>query len=184
MLPLPGVSSVPCLPAGTSARSPVPRLQGLNELVAAPLLPPKVQDPRPKTCSCWCAICLRHSGGYARQLRQLLWRMWLANNAVRYTHTHTHTHTHTSHELVLTAADYPNGKAAPPTEKPCSSAQGSACCPDNWQCLDNGLCHYPPDNLWGRYSCSDKDWKSPGCASNLCTYGTVLSSLPLDSSMG
>jgi len=66
---------------------------------------------------------------------------------------------------------YPNGKAAPPTEKPCSSAQGSACCPDNWQCLDNGLCHYPPDNLWGRYSCSDKDWKSPGCASNLCTYG-------------
>lgn len=65
---------------------------------------------------------------------------------------------------------YPNGKEAPPTEKPCSSAPGSACCPDKWQCLDNGLCHYPPDNLWGRYSCSDKDWNSPGCPSNLCTY--------------
>lgn len=63
---------------------------------------------------------------------------------------------------------YPNGATAP--EKPCSSAQGSACCPDKWQCLDNGLCHYPPDNLYGRYSCTDKDWNSPGCPSNLCTY--------------
>ncbi|KAL6708798.1 hypothetical protein ACN47E_002205 [Coniothyrium glycines] len=65
---------------------------------------------------------------------------------------------------------YPNGSAAPDTEKPCSSAEGSACCPDNWQCLDNGLCHYPPNNLYGRYSCTDKDWNSPGCPRNLCTY--------------
>ncbi|KAF1851485.1 uncharacterized protein K460DRAFT_269497 [Cucurbitaria berberidis CBS 394.84] len=72
--------------------------------------------------------------------------------------------------LWLTFADYPNGKEAPSTEKPCSSAQGSACCPDNWECLDNGLCHYPANNLFGRYSCTDKDWNSPGCASNMCTY--------------
>ncbi|KAF1914223.1 hypothetical protein BDU57DRAFT_540189 [Ampelomyces quisqualis] len=66
---------------------------------------------------------------------------------------------------------YPNGSAAPGTEKPCSSAQGSACCPDTWECLDNGLCHNPNGNLYGRYSCTDKDWNAPGCASNMCTYG-------------
>ncbi|PVH97653.1 hypothetical protein DM02DRAFT_482166, partial [Periconia macrospinosa] len=66
--------------------------------------------------------------------------------------------------------DYPNGQKAPDTEKPCSSAQGSACCPDKWECLDNGLCYYPADKLWGRYSCTDKSWNSPGCASNMCTY--------------
>ncbi|KAF2629170.1 hypothetical protein BU25DRAFT_309024, partial [Macroventuria anomochaeta] len=60
---------------------------------------------------------------------------------------------------------------APPTEKPCSTAEGSACCPDNWICLDNGLCHYPVHNLYERYSCTDKTWNSPGCPSNLCTYG-------------
>lgn len=65
---------------------------------------------------------------------------------------------------------YPNGNIASNTEKPCSSASGSACCPENWQCLDNGLCYYPPTGLHGRYSCTDKDWNSPGCASNLCTY--------------
>ncbi|KAF2638320.1 hypothetical protein P280DRAFT_81296 [Massarina eburnea CBS 473.64] len=67
---------------------------------------------------------------------------------------------------------YPNGAKA--EEKPCSSAAGSACCPDKWQCLDNGLCYYPPDKLHGRYSCTDKDWKSPGCASNMCTYGLTV----------
>ncbi|KAH7391000.1 hypothetical protein DE146DRAFT_152095 [Phaeosphaeria sp. MPI-PUGE-AT-0046c] len=66
---------------------------------------------------------------------------------------------------------YPNGKAAPDTEKPCSSAEGAACCPDTWECLDNGLCHNPNGNLYGRYSCTDKSWKAPGCASNMCTYG-------------
>ncbi|KAF2864826.1 hypothetical protein BDV95DRAFT_270420 [Massariosphaeria phaeospora] len=63
---------------------------------------------------------------------------------------------------------YPNGKEAP--EKPCSSAQGAACCPDKWQCLDNGLCHYEPDNLYGAYSCTDETWGAAGCPSNLCTY--------------
>jgi hypothetical protein len=70
----------------------------------------------------------------------------------------------------LTCTDYPNGKEAPKSEKPCSSGPGSACCPDKWQCLDNGLCYYPGEDLHGRYSCSDKSWKSPGCPSNLCTY--------------
>ncbi|KAL1795370.1 hypothetical protein ACET3X_007186 [Alternaria dauci] len=70
---------------------------------------------------------------------------------------------------------YPNGDKAPDTDKPCSTAEGSACCPDNWECLDNGLCHYPPDKLYGRYSCTDRSWKSEGCASNMCTYGMTIS---------
>lgn len=69
---------------------------------------------------------------------------------------------------------YPNGNEAPSTEQACSSAEGSACCPENWQCLDNGLCYYPPSGLHGRYSCTDKDWNSPGCASNLCTYNLTV----------
>ncbi|KAB2099441.1 hypothetical protein AG0111_0g12289 [Alternaria gaisen] len=69
---------------------------------------------------------------------------------------------------------YPNGNKAPDTEKPCSTAEGSACCPDSWECLDNGLCHYPANNLYGRYSCTDKTWKSEGCASNMCTYGMTV----------
>jgi len=64
---------------------------------------------------------------------------------------------------------YPNGEKAADSEKPCSSVKGSACCPDTWECLDNGLCHLPADNLYGRYSCTDKDWKAEGCASNMCT---------------
>ena len=77
-------------------------------------------------------------------------------------------------EQQLTASDYPNGNKAPSSEKACSSAAGSACCPENWQCLDNGLCYYPPSGLHGRYSCTDKDWNSPGCASNLCTYNLTV----------
>ncbi|KAF2115101.1 hypothetical protein BDV96DRAFT_613052 [Lophiotrema nucula] len=64
---------------------------------------------------------------------------------------------------------YPNGVEAP--EKPCSSdSGGSACCPDKWTCLDNGLCQYEVNNLWGAYSCTDQSWKSEKCPSNICTY--------------
>ncbi|KAL5117291.1 hypothetical protein ACEQ8H_004850 [Pleosporales sp. CAS-2024a] len=76
-----------------------------------------------------------------------------------------------THALAQTCY-YPNGDAAPGTEKPCSSDKaGSACCPDTWECLGNGLCHNPNANLSGRYSCTDQSWKAPGCPSNLCTYG-------------
>ncbi|KAL5408495.1 hypothetical protein PMIN06_011436 [Paraphaeosphaeria minitans] len=64
---------------------------------------------------------------------------------------------------------YPNGSTAPDSEKPCSSVDGTACCPDTWQCMDNGLCYNPNVKIYGRYSCTDKDWKSPGCPSSLCT---------------
>ncbi|KAF2493921.1 hypothetical protein BU16DRAFT_562876 [Lophium mytilinum] len=65
---------------------------------------------------------------------------------------------------------YPNGKLSPnANDQPCSTAEGSACCPENWQCLDNGLCYYPPDDYYGRYGCTDKTWGSPLCPSNLCT---------------
>ncbi|KAF2273396.1 uncharacterized protein EI97DRAFT_444925 [Westerdykella ornata] len=85
-------------------------------------------------------------------------------------HLITRRHSRTIHLLTLLRADYPNGNKAPDTEKPCGSAKGSACCPDKWQCLDNGLCHYPPDNLYGRYSCTDPKWEADGCPRNLCTY--------------
>ncbi|KAJ4375516.1 hypothetical protein N0V86_007048 [Didymella sp. IMI 355093] len=77
-------------------------------------------------------------------------------------------------QVVSQTCYYPNGNTAPSTEKACSSASGSACCPENWECLDNGLCYYPPNDLYGRYSCTDKDWNSPGCASNLCTYNMTV----------
>ncbi|KAG9187990.1 hypothetical protein G6011_01913 [Alternaria panax] len=90
--------------------------------------------------------------------------MWLRTAAVAVLATHA-----TAQQCY-----YPNGNKAPDTEKPCSSAEGSACCPDSWECLDNGLCHYPANNLYGRYSCTDKDWKSEGCASNMSTYGMTV----------
>ncbi|KAF2820337.1 hypothetical protein CC86DRAFT_119762 [Ophiobolus disseminans] len=65
---------------------------------------------------------------------------------------------------------YPNGNPAPSSEQPCSTKEGSACCPFTFECLDNGLCRNPANNYYGTYSCTDKSWKSPGCASNMCTY--------------
>jgi hypothetical protein len=52
---------------------------------------------------------------------------------------------------------YPNGKSSA-DGVPCGEGDAMMCCPDKWQCLDNGLCHYEPDNTWGRYSCTDKSW--------------------------
>lgn len=69
---------------------------------------------------------------------------------------------------------YPNGDLSPSNnDQPCSTQKGASCCPLNWQCLDNGLCYYPPDNYYGRYGCTDQSWKSPYCPSGLCTNGLI-----------
>ncbi|KIW07266.1 uncharacterized protein PV09_02121 [Verruconis gallopava] len=52
---------------------------------------------------------------------------------------------------------YPNGTPSA-DGVPCSNNDTVMCCPDKWQCLSNGICHYQPDNTWGRYSCTDKTW--------------------------
>ncbi|KAF2662506.1 hypothetical protein K491DRAFT_673027 [Lophiostoma macrostomum CBS 122681] len=78
--------------------------------------------------------------------------------------------------LVLAATTgcyWPDGNDTGDDQKPCSSSGDSACCPDKWTCLDNGLCHYNPDdntNLFGRYGCTDSKWEADECPSNMCTY--------------
>lgn len=57
---------------------------------------------------------------------------------------------------------YPNGDLST-TDAPCSSAEGAACCPLNWQCLDNGLCYLDNQKYFGRYTCTDKSWQSSAC---------------------
>ncbi|KAL9021889.1 MAG: hypothetical protein Q9185_000903 [Variospora sp. 1 TL-2023] len=57
---------------------------------------------------------------------------------------------------------YPNGDLST-TDAPCSSAKGAACCPLNWQCLDNGLCYLDNQKYFGRYTCTDKSWQSSAC---------------------
>ncbi|KAH7086057.1 hypothetical protein BKA63DRAFT_32016 [Paraphoma chrysanthemicola] len=76
-------------------------------------------------------------------------------------------------QAVAQTCYYANGKEADQAEKPCSTAEGSACCPDTWECLDNGLCYNPAAKLYGRYSCTDKTWGSAGCPSNMCIYGAL-----------
>ncbi|KAL8690468.1 MAG: hypothetical protein Q9218_004091 [Villophora microphyllina] len=46
---------------------------------------------------------------------------------------------------------YPNGDVST-GDVPCSSGKGSACCPINWQCLDNGLCYLQNAGYFGRYT--------------------------------
>ncbi|KAF2864445.1 hypothetical protein K470DRAFT_261327 [Piedraia hortae CBS 480.64] len=55
---------------------------------------------------------------------------------------------------------------------PCSS-EGGTCCPLNWVCLSNGMCYYPPDDFYGRYSCTSADWSGcqTTCTSNLTDVG-------------
>ncbi|KAF2471071.1 uncharacterized protein BDR25DRAFT_199940, partial [Lindgomyces ingoldianus] len=74
---------------------------------------------------------------------------------------------------ILTRTDYPSGNTADTSERPCSTKEGAACCPDKWECQDNGLCYNPAAKIYGRYSCTDKSWKSPFCPSNLCTYSML-----------
>jgi hypothetical protein len=67
---------------------------------------------------------------------------------------------------------YPNGDSKE-DDVPCSSAPGSPCCPEGWQCLSNGLCYLDYANYLGRYTCTDKSWKSSGCP-NFCTHSKNL----------
>lgn len=66
---------------------------------------------------------------------------------------------------------YPNGELST-GDQPCSSDSDSACCPLNWECLSNGLCHLENAGYLGRYTCSDQTWKSANCP-NICTHGTL-----------
>lgn len=72
---------------------------------------------------------------------------------------------------------YPNGDLSKENDIPCSSAPGSACCPMNWQCLDNGLCYLDNAQYYGRYTCTDKSWKSSGCP-QICTHSKDMRSSP------
>ncbi|OCK74342.1 hypothetical protein K432DRAFT_430072 [Lepidopterella palustris CBS 459.81] len=66
---------------------------------------------------------------------------------------------------------YPNGDLSPSTNDfPCSTIEGAACCPLNWQCLSNGLCYLENENYYGRYGCTDQTWNSPYCPRDLCTH--------------
>lgn len=69
---------------------------------------------------------------------------------------------------------YPNGDLST-TDAPCSSEEGAACCPLNWQCLDNGLCYLDNQKFFGRYTCTDQSWQSskcPGyCTTNKTDFG-------------
>ena len=51
------------------------------------------------------------------------------------------------------------------TTFPCNNGQ-SGCCPENFFCIDNGLCYNPrDDNYFGRYTCKMKEWDS-SCPQN------------------
>ena len=67
---------------------------------------------------------------------------------------------------------YPNGDLST-TDAPCSSADGAACCPLDWQCLDNGLCYLEAEQYFGRYTCTDKSWESDLCP-GMCTNSMIL----------
>lgn len=80
--------------------------------------------------------------------------------------------------VVLTNSQcyYPSGDPSKEKDVPCSSAPGSPCCPDGWQCLSNGLCYLDYANYFGRYTCTDKSWKSSGCP-NICTHSKNFESI-------
>ncbi|KAK5111636.1 hypothetical protein LTR62_004740 [Meristemomyces frigidus] len=75
--------------------------------------------------------------------------------------------------LRLTSAQdcyYPNGDLSP-TDAACSNETGSQCCPYQWDCLSNGLCHYfnqTDSSIFGRYTCTDQTWQSGNCP-QICT---------------
>ena len=65
---------------------------------------------------------------------------------------------------------YPNGDIST-SDYPCSSDVDGLCCPLNWQCLSNGLCYLDNAQYYGRYTCTDQTWSSPGCP-EICTDGS------------
>lgn len=68
---------------------------------------------------------------------------------------------------------YPNGDLSTEGDGPCSSEPDSPCCPLNWQCLSNGLCYLENAGYLGRYTCTDRTWKSSNCP-QICTHGSLL----------
>ncbi|KXS98573.1 hypothetical protein AC578_4285 [Pseudocercospora eumusae] len=56
---------------------------------------------------------------------------------------------------------YPNGDVST-TDAACSSGD-SACCPNNWECLSNGLCYDPTNKYFNRNTCTDQTWESSDC---------------------
>jgi hypothetical protein len=60
---------------------------------------------------------------------------------------------------------YPDGKKASDAI-PCGN-DSPMCCPNDWQCLDNGLCSLSNQQsiLFGRYSCTSNPW-GDGCPRN------------------
>lgn len=61
---------------------------------------------------------------------------------------------------------YPNGNV---TTADFQCQNSDLCCPLNWQCLSNGLCYDPAQNIYERHTCADRSWASKGCP-NFCTY--------------
>jgi len=66
--------------------------------------------------------------------------------------------------LVLSTATcyLPDGSVAY-GDTPCGSSLPATCCAG--QCLSNGLCFTPLDNMLARSSCTDQSWKSSVCTS-------------------
>ncbi|KAK4548369.1 hypothetical protein LTR36_010240 [Oleoguttula mirabilis] len=65
---------------------------------------------------------------------------------------------------------YPNGDLSI-SDDACSS-NGGACCPEQWECLSNGLCYNGKDDFYGRYTCTDETWQSGSCP-QICTQGNT-----------
>ncbi|KAF7195152.1 hypothetical protein HII31_03358 [Pseudocercospora fuligena] len=57
---------------------------------------------------------------------------------------------------------YPNGDVST-TDAACSSSGDSACCPNNWECLSNGICYDPTNEYFNRNTCTDQSWESSDC---------------------
>ncbi|KAF2840158.1 hypothetical protein M501DRAFT_952232 [Patellaria atrata CBS 101060] len=64
--------------------------------------------------------------------------------------------------LAFAQCYWPNGVESD-TDAPCGEGDAAVCCPLQWECLSNGLCHYPNADYLGRYTCTDRSWDSDNC---------------------